>query len=167
MKKLLALVLVICSVFSLASCSLFTPKPPKDLEKVAKDLEDSDDYYAIWSDDEDDMDHPGMVEYLYVRGEDSSLSVVVFDSRKAAKLYYESLKIYREYQIDSLENEIDQIEYTLKHYEDDLDSDVIDEYEDDLKELKKELEELKKETVIGKSGKRVWSGSKDLIKDIK
>lgn len=167
MKKLLALALVVSCVFAMASCSLFGPKPPKDLEQVAKDLEDSDDYYASWTNDEDEIDDPSVVERLYVRSEDDNLIVIVFESTKAAKLYYKSLEISYNAEIDSTKNQIKMMEYTLKHYEDKLSSDEIDELEDEIKELTEELEEMKDDFVLGRSGKRVWYGSKEILKDIK
>lgn len=175
MKKLLALLLVICSVFSLASCSLLGPKPPKDLEDVADELEDSKKYTAYWTDDEDDIGNPAIKEKLRIYGIDEDgyrdyddyLEVTVFDTRRAAKLYYKELKTDHQYEIDECKNYIAQLKYLINHYEDDFDSDELDDLEDELKDAKKELEELQKEIVLGISGKRVWYGSKDTLKDIK
>lgn len=178
MKKLLALALIVVCIFAFASCeyipflnqnkeeevnepeNIFT-----DIEKAAKRLEKNDDYYVRYSDDKDDINHPGMVEFLYASGEDEDLAVVVFDNEEFAALYYESMMIEYNSGIASLENEIKVIEFTLENYEDDLDNDEIDEYEDELKELKKELEEMKEDYVVAKSGKTVWVGTKNIIED--
>ena len=72
-----------------------------------------------------------------------------------------------DYKIDSLELEIKSVKHILAKYEKDLKSDEIKGYEDDLKDLEKELEEYKEEYVIGRSGKYVWYGTVDAIKDSK
>lgn len=162
--KFLALALVLASLFSLASCSLFAKKPNRDLEDAADILEDAK-YDVSYIDDEDDLSI-GYVEYLHASKKDDYIRVIVFADAKLANLYYESLKMDKEFERDELKLEIKSLEHMLKKYEDDMDSDEVDNYEDELKEAKKELDELD-EVVIGKSGKTVWKGTKKAIEDSK
>ena len=104
---------------------------------------------------------------MYAYDDDNSLSIVRYADAKSAKLAYQEIKLKYDYQIDSLKLEIKSLEHQLKKYEDDLDSDEIDEIEDEIKELKEELEEMKEDFVIGRSGKVVWYGTADAIKDSK
>lgn len=180
-RSLVAVVLLLCTIFTISSCSLFS-RPPRDLEKAADNLED-EDYYVRYYDDEDDIYIPGVVEYLSASDEDGEnyLTVLVFKTSKAASLYKQSVKMSLDHEMEEIKNKIEEykheikmLEYTLKKFDDDLDSDEIDEieeeidyYEDRIKEYEKELKELKKETVIGKSGKTIWFGTKDALKDSK
>ena len=168
--RLIALVFVVCFAFSLASC--FAPKPLiKDLEKAAENLED-EDYMVRYTDDEDELS-VGQVEKLtaYKYGDDyddyETLTVIVFEDTKSAKLYYDELKTRLDYQKEYMELYIESLEHQLKKYEDDLDSDEINEIEDTIKELNKALEKVEDEYVIGRSGKTVWAGTKDAIEDSK
>ena len=163
MKKLLALALIIVSIFSFASCSLFAAKPEFDLDDAKDALEDAD-YTVIY---EDDLDTPGIKEYLRAYdSKDNSLTIIVFEDAKLANLAYQQQKLEFEYDKDELELEIKANEHRLDKYEDDLDSADIDSIEDDIKDMNKELKEMK-DYVIGKSGKTIWYGTKDAIKDSK
>ena len=165
MKKLLALLLVIVSIFSLASCSLLAAKPELDLEDAKDNLEDAK--YTVYL--EDDVDEPGIKEYLRAYDEDGEnyIYIVVFEDTKLANLMYKQQQLELKSEKENLKIEIQAQEHRLDKYDDDLDSDEIDEIEDDIKDMEKELEELKKEYVIGKSGKTVWYGTKDAIEDSK
>ncbi len=161
-KKILALALVICSVFALASCSLFQPKPKQDLEKAAKNLEKAgyDVDYETY-----DSDNAIIVEYIEASDEDGNkITIIKYATRKAAKLAYENEKIRRDYKIDTLENEIDSLKYQMKKFAEDDEKEMYEKY---IEELKEELQALKKEEVLGKSGKIVWYGSKDAVKATK
>jgi len=160
-KILLAMMLVIASLLTFTAC--FAPAPAKNLEKAEDALEDAD--YTVHY--EDDSDSPYIKETLYASDDDdNTLSVRVFNDAKTAKIFYEQMKNELDYEKDEIKAEIKLYEHLIKKYEDDLDSDEIDEYEDDIKELKDELEELEN-LVVGRSGKTVWSGTKDAIKDSK
>ena len=168
--RLIALVFVVCFAFSLASC--FEPKPLiKDLEKAAENLED-EDYMVRYTDDEDELS-VGQVEKLtaYKYGDDyddyETLTVIVFEDTKSAKLYYEAEKLDFDRELESYEIELKKYEHLLNKYEDDLDSDAIEEIEDEIKELEKAIEEYKDTYVVGRSGKTVWAGTKDAIEDSK
>ena len=166
MKKILsmflAVVMIATCIMALASCA---PRPLlKDLEKAADNLED-EDYHASYTDDEDRLG-VGMVERLTASSEDGDdyLYVVVFETSKLASIAYDEAKLNLEHEKETLKLEIKRIKHILKKFDSDLKSDEIDEYEDELKELEEELEEYKN-FVIGKSGKTVWYGTKDAIKD--
>ena len=94
------------------------------------------------------------------------LYVTVYATTKLAKLDYENRKAQLEYYKESLEREIKKIKHILDKLDDELKSSEIDDYEDDLKDLEKQLKEYK-EYVVGISGKTVWYGTKDAIKDSK
>ena len=173
--RIFALALTLCTVLSLASC--FSPKPKRDLEKAEDNLED-EDYIVSYTDDEDKLPI-NVVEKLTAKDDDDNeLTVTVYGDYKSARLAYKQLKLQKEYTIDSYERTIDYYEIQvkmlknqLKKYDDDLKNaeidaleDSIDEYEDMIKDTKKELKEYKDEWVIGRSGKKVWSGTEKAIK---
>lgn len=176
LRSIIALMILLCTVFAISSC---VAQPPKDLEKAADNLEDAD-YNVSYSDDEDELS-VGIVERLYASDEDNFLMVIVFDNAKTAKLYYNNTKLSLNQQIEEIKSEIEynksQIKYyehILKQYDDDLSNseadryeEYIDEYEEEIEDMMEELEELKKEYVLGISGKTVWYGTKQAIKDAK
>lgn len=172
MEKLLALVLVIVSVFVLASCNKNKNSEEREQENLfpnlyvaACNLEDAG-YLVSYSDDEDDLDHPGILEQLYAEDEsDNFLSVLVFDSKKLANLYYKRTKAELDFEIYSLKNEIDTIAYTLENYEENLDFNIIENYEEHLADLQEELEFLQNEMTVEISGSTVWHGTKNIIND--
>ena len=155
MKKLLtgllALLMLLSSVFVLSSCA---KKPDLDLEDAKDALEDAD--YIVYY--EDDSDTTSIEEMLSARKDEYSLTIIKFEKSSTAKLAYQELKMEHEYEIEALKLEIKSTKHMLSKYEKDLSSAEIDSYEDDIKEMEKELEELQKETVIGRSGKYVWTG---------
>ena len=179
MKKilvvLLALAMLISSVAIFASCGA---KPQLDLEK-AKDALEDEDYTVFYSDDDDSEDIPYIEETLYAYDDDdNSITIIRFADAKSAKLAYKQLKIENDAKIDNIKAEIKELkaeiklyEHVLKKYDDELKSDEaeeveenIKELEDEVKDLEKELEEMKDDYVIGRSGKVVWTGTKDAIK---
>ena len=164
MKKilvvLLALAMLVSCVAIFASCGA---KPQLDLEKAKDALEDAD-YDVSYEDDMSDYT-PYIEEYLEAGDDDDNeITIIRFADTKTAKLYYQSLKLERDYDIDTLKLQIKQAKHQLKKYEDDLSSDEIDALEDEIKELEKELEDMKDDYIIGRSGKVVWVGTKDAIK---
>ena len=180
MKKFWALILASVMILScMVVFSSCTPRPKMNLEDAADNLED-EDYDVYYCEDADDMsyedylkfatcfrtDSIGCKEAIYASNGDDYLIVIVFSDSKLAKLYYEEAKASMNNEKENLEREIERLEHMLKKYDDDFSSYEIDSMEDELKELKKELKEYK-EYVIGKSGKTVWAGTKDAIKDSK
>lgn len=156
----LAVLMLVSSLVVLSSCAA---KPKLNLEKAEEALKD-EDYYVSFS---DDVDETSIEQYLYATKDDDSLVVIKFEKASTAKLAYQEKKLEMDYKIDSLELEIKSVKHILAKYEKDLKSDEIKGYEDDLKDLEKELEEYKEEYVIGRSGKYVWYGTVDAIKDSK
>ena len=155
MKKLLtgllALLMLVSSVFVLSSCA---KKPELDLEDAKEALEDAE--YIVYY--EDDTESTGVEEMLSARKDEYDITIIKFEKASTAKLAYQELKLEREYEIESLKLEIKSTKHMLSKYEKDLSSSEIDNYEDEIKEMEKKLEELQKETVIGRSGKYVWTG---------
>ena len=166
MKKFLSLLLatamILGCMLTLSSCA-FAEKPELDLEDAQENLED-EDYHVSY---EDDVDDAGYEEMLYAYNDkEDSLRVVVFSDSKLADMYYDTVKAQLKYQKETVEREIKMMEHLLKKYDDDMDSDEVDEMKDEVKELKKELKKFD-DVVIGKSGKTVWYGTKDAVKDSK
>ena len=154
-------------VIILASLLFGPAKPNFDLEDAADNLED-EDYYVSYSDDEDELS-VGTVEKLTAYDDDNFLYVTVYATKKLADMAYEELKLELEREEEDLKREINHYKYLIKKFEDELDDrDKLDYYEEVLEELEDELEELKdSEYVFGQSGKKVWYGTKDAIKDSK
>lgn len=188
--RIFALVLTICTLFSLASC--FAPKPELDLEKAAENLED-EDYYAGFVDDEDYLEF-NMTEMMFAIEKDADfdlddlayvfsdptelgtelivektefLMVVTYADSKSAKYMHDNLKLALDYAVDSAKLNVKAMENTVKEYEDDLDNDDIDNYEDDIKDINKMIERVDEEIVLGKSGNTVWFGTKKAIEESK
>ena len=161
MKKilaaLLAAVMLMGCMLTFASCGA---KPRLDLEKAEEALED-EDYNVNYDDDVDSM---GVKERLYASNDEDYIEIYVFESSKTAKLAYESLKLERDYEIEEMELKIKTYKHMLSKYEDDIDE---DDFEEMIEELEDELKEYKKEYCIGRSGKTVWEGTANAIKDSK
>lgn len=161
MKKILAALLafamLIGCVLTFASCGA---KPRLDLEKAEEALED-EDYNVSYDDDVDSM---GEKERLYAYNDEDYIEIRVFDSAKTAKLAYEALKLELDYEIEGIELQIKTYKHMLSKYEDDIDE---DDFEEKLEELEESLKELKKEYCVGRSGKTVWRGTANAIKDSK
>ena len=181
LRSIIALMILLCTVFAISSC---VAQPPKDLETAADNFEDADYDVVMYYDDADDIYIAGVVEYLLARENEKdgeTLYIYVFETAKAAKLYYNTLKLGRDHEIESIKNSIESykaqikyMEYILENCDDDLSKseiesyeDRIESYEEDIEEMMEELEELKKEYVLGISGKTVWYGTKQAIKDAK
>lgn len=177
-KKLLALLLIASTLFALTSCSLFAPRPPRNIEKAKQNLEDAG--YSVYYVDDTSYLAPNSLagsDYinqwqhetnLLYRDVDKYLSsmnitIIVFKSSKAAKIYYEQLKIC-DTNAEKAENEIDQMKFLLKHYSDDLSAEEIAYYEKEISVRKEQIKEHKKNYIIARSGKMVWYGTKDAIK---
>ena len=163
MKKFLSLLLAGIMIFScltvFASCA---SKPEMDLDDAEENLED-EDYYVSY---DEDCDDPGYKERLSAYKNGDSLTIIVFSDSKLAEITYKYLKNSLANFKKDLEREIKTMEHILKKYDDDMSSSEIDDMKDKIKDYKKELEEYD-ELVIGKSGKTVWYGTKDAIKDSK
>ena len=167
MKKIitaiLALAMIISCVAVFASCG--GPKPKLDLDKAEANLKAAK--YSVTHNDDADSLSAEKKETLYAYDDDDNyINIYVFNDKKSAKLYYESLELDLEASIDETKLEIKYIKNMIKKYSDDLNSITIKAYEEELKELEEELEELK-DIVIGRSGKTVWAGTKEAIKATK
>lgn len=167
MKKIitaiLALAMIIGCVAVFASCG--GPKPKLDLDKAEANLKAAK--YSVSHNDDADRLPADRKETLYAKDDnDNYINIYVFNDRKSANLYYKSLESELEFSIDSTKLEIKYVKNMIKKYSADLDSATLKSYENKLKQLEEELEELE-DIVIGKSGKTVWSGTKEAIKATK
>ena len=166
MKKLLAmalaLVMLMGCVLAFASCG---SKPETDIDDAEDNLKDEG--YSVSAND--DPSDPMYKATLTASKDDEYLRIVWFDSAAVAKLYYQSLQLEEKYEKEELELQIKTLKKVIKLYDDEYKSDELDELEDELKDLEKELKDLKKgdSYVYGRSGKMVWYGTKDAIKDSK
>ena len=153
MKKILSLLLVLVTMLALCTSLVACggPKPQLNLDKAEDCLKDHD-YFVVVEDGEEYGGYEGYAveEYLYAEDDnDNELTIIKFKTSKAAKLYYKYLG----------KGEEKTLKYLLKKYGNDMDK-------DEKKYLEKELKEAQ-EWVIGRSGKYVWYGTKDAIKDSK
>ena len=160
----LALAMVLGSILMLASCG---QKPLLILEKAEDHLED-EDYSVSYA--KRDLG-TGVEAYLQAysdRGNDH-LTIIKFEKSSTAKIYYEEIKLEREQELATAELELEYLQKLLKLYEDDLKKSEVHAYEDMIDDLEDEIEELKsdEEYVFGRSGKYVWYGTPDALKDSK
>lgn len=174
LAKLLAAALVVVMVLTLVACGA---KPELDLEDAAENLEDNG--YTVHYTDED-LDVP-YAKRLSAYDDDNTLVIIEFQDTKSAKLYYESIKMEYDCEIDELKLELEGLElekelyeHIIEEYDRDLSNDEIDDYEeeiddieDDIKEIEKEIEKMKEDYSFGRSGKIVWAGTVDAIEDSK
>lgn len=152
----------------LAPAMVFTgcaSKPELDLRDAQDNLEDND-YLVTLRDSEEDLDL-NEEQILYAYHKDDSITIIEYKDTKSARLAYEAIKLEYETEIEVIELEIKSLEHLLSKYEKELNSDEIDNLEDEIKELNKELEDAKEEYVFGRSGKFVWMGTADAVKDSK
>ena len=166
MKKILAMALAVVMlmgcVLTFASCGT---RPELDIDDAEDNLKEEDYIVSV----NDDPSDPMYKATLYASNGDDSLSIYWFDSASVAKLYYQSIKLAEKQQKEELELEIKTLKKVIKLYEDEYKSSELDNLEDELKDLEKKLKDLKsgKDYVYGRSGKVVWYGTKDAIKDSK
>ena len=161
LKKLLVIVLALTCIMGLVACA---PAPKKDLEK-AKDALEDEKYSVSYSDEDDSGD--GIEERLYATdGKDNYLYILKFEKTSTAKLYYKSLVNENDNELALNKAYLKYYEHILKNFEDDMDDKQVDSYEDNIEEYEEEIEDAK-ELVIGRSGKIVWIGTKQAIKDSK
>jgi len=159
---ILALLMVLGSITMLASCGA---KPKLNLERAEENLDDAD-YIVHYEDDEDELSFT-MEEKLEAYDGDNSITIIKYKKSSTAKLKYAELKLKYDSEIKYYENQIKYYEHIIKAYDDDLKSSEIDQYEDSLKDAEDYLEELKEEGAFGRSGKYVWYGTMDALKDTK
>lgn len=174
--KLLSGVLAVMCLFAVAGCS----SPKLNFDKAEDNLKD-EDYEVICTDEEEKMGSalryidlpsqaaPAVEEVLAAYSEDGDdmLIIIKFEKTKAAKMVYKHLRAEMRYEIQSAKDQIEMYEWFVKKYDDDLSSQEIDYMEDAIKDMKDELKDMKKETSLGRSGKYVWIGTKDAVKDSK
>ena len=168
MKKILAaalaLLMVLGSVLLLASCG---PKPLLILEKAEDNLRD-EDYTVFYQKSDIDTGVAAYLEASSYRGDDR-LTIVKFEKSSTAKLYYEELELEHAHSLETKELRLEYLKKLLKTYEHDLKNNEIEEYEDQIKDLEDEIDDMKnnKDYVFGRSGKYVWYGTPDALKDSK
>lgn len=165
MKKiivtLLAAAMLISCVCVLASCGGQGSKPELDLEDAAENLED-EDYIVEYEDDEDNLS-ANVAEKLTARNSDGDyIYITVYKDSKSASMAFDELKLKFDYQVKYAKAELKKMKHMVKKYEDDVSYD-----EDDIEDFEEEFKEGKAEYCYGKSGKIVWEGTKNAVKDSK
>ena len=161
MKKILSIFLVLATMLamcvSLVACG--GPKPQLDLKKAGKALE-KNGYYVSITDGEDfwweELGY-ALEGTLYASEEDGDnyIRIYEFKTAKAAKLYYNYIKM--DYGKGSASYKAGK--RLLNKYGKDMDK-------EDRKDLEDYLEEMEEE-ICGRSGRFVWYGTKDAAKDSK
>ena len=86
---------------------------------------------------------------------DTAAVIYECDSVKTAKMYYE----YHTNYILGVEEEISYIKRLLKKYSDEMNSDE----EESLEEQLENLEDRKENNIIGRKGKYIWAGHKEML----
>lgn len=162
LAAILALLMVLGSVMMFASCG---QKPKLNLEKAEENLDD-EDYNVTYIDDEDELGI-AMSEKLTANDGKNEITIIKYKKSATAKLKYKELKLEYDMQLEYYELRIAYYEHLIKTFDDDLKSSQIDEYEDQIKYYEDLLEEAKDEYVFGRSGKYVWYGTADALKDTK
>ena len=168
MKKilaaLLALMMVVACVATLASCGKAVPADYEDAKKALEDAE-----YQVMASDEEEYQKPGVKAYIRAykavdpEDEDSDIdSVYIYYCENAdmAKQLYKKFNLQLEQAIDTMELEIAEAELILEKYADDLEDEAKTELEEELEEMKEELDSYKNDYVVGKKGTTVWYGTK-------
>lgn len=155
MKKILSLLLVLVTMLavctSLVACS--GPKPTLDIDRAQQNLERNGyDVYVRDGEDLGGLVGAAIEARLSAHDEDDNeIYIYEFKDEKAAKLYYNDVKIY--YGKNSAEYKF--YKRYLKKYGDDM-------TRDERKDVAEYIEELE-EYVCGRSGKYVWYGTKDAV----
>ena len=174
MKKilaaLLALMMVVACVATLASCGKAVPA---DYEDAKKALEDAEYMVSGYDKDAEVKSRPGVEAYISaykaIEGEgdedDTYVGVYVFycENSDMAKIIYKEYKLQLEQYVEELELDIEKYELILEKYADDFTDEQKEDYEDKLEDMKKELETYKDDYVVGKKGTIVWYGNKEAV----
>ncbi len=159
-KIALSALLIIVFAVSVTACGI-------SYDRAEDNLED-EDYEIEISKDENFEGIPiekSIRAYNY--DTDDYIQISVFEKSSSAKLAYNMIKSMYDTELKELENDKKLLEHLLKEYEDDLSSSEIDDIEDEIKDIKDEIEEMKEEFEFGRSGKTVWYGTVDAVKDAK
>ncbi len=168
MKKilaaLLALMMVVASVATLASCGKAVPADYEDAKEALEDAE-----YVVMATDEEDYLSTGMKAQISARDvtedkddREAFIYIYYFENDDMAKLYEKQAKQNLEQMIDDAELDIEFYELMLEKYADDLEEEEKEEFEEELEEAKEELEAYKNDYVVGRKGTTVWYGYKSM-----
>lgn len=176
MKKFLAklctgLLALVC-LLSISACA-----PKLNIDKAEENLKDAG-YTVMVADSDAELktvvSYLGLPsnasisveEALIAKEDENYLYMMKVEKSSLAKVYYNMVKASFDAEIEEMKNEIKLYEKFLKLYDDELTSAEIDAIEDAIKEMKEELKEAKA-IEIGRSGKWLWVGNKDGVKDSK
>lgn len=167
LKRFSFVAVLIVLVLTLASCS---PSPKLNLEKAAENLRQNG-YYASYY-DEDDFDETDIDE-MNLKGKVSASYgndyVIIYKFRdvRSAKLFYKAYKAEYDLEVKILKLEIKMYRNLLFRYPFKLSEFDKKDLLEEIQLLKEDIKDFKKENVIGRSGKYVWVGTADAIKDSK
>ena len=162
LKSIVAILLIISSIFTLVSCA----RPKKDIDEAADNLRDNGYNVTFTSSDEADVG----IEAKLVAYKNGSmcLQFIEFGSIKLAKLYYQALRMAIQNEIQENKLSIKAMKHMINRFKDDLSSDEISSYKQMIVDLKAENKELREQlNCTGRSGKYVWQGDLEAIKATK
>ena len=168
MKKilaaLLALMMVVACVATLASCGKAVPA---DYEDAKEALEDAD--YQVMGTDEEDYLSTGMKAQISARDvtedkddREAFIYIYYFENEDMAKFQEKFYKMNLEQNIEEAKLTIEYYEMMLEKYADDLEDEEKEEIEEELEEMQEELEAYKNDYVVGRKGTTVWYGYKSM-----
>ena len=162
LKSIVAVLVVVSSLLMLVSCG----SPKKDFYKAEDNLNKNGySVTVIRSDDEnDDGIETKLTASKPSSDKTSRIVMIEFESNKLAKLYYQSLRMQIQNQINENKLAIKAMKHMINKFADDLESGEINEYKSTIEELKQENKELREQLrCIGRSGKIVWQGDSEAI----
>jgi hypothetical protein len=161
LKSIVAVLVIVSSLLMLASCS-----PKKDFYKAEENLK-NDGYSVTVIRSDDDNEHGIETKLTASKSESSETFEIVmieFESTKLAKLYYQSLRMQIQNQIEENKLAIKAMKHMVNKFKDDLSTGEIDEYKNAIEDLKEENKELREQLrCTGRSGKIVWYGDPEAI----
>ena len=169
LSRLFVVALFAIFALSLVSCT----KPELDFDDAEDNLEDAD--YTVYVSEKSSVNVEKELRATHKDGD--YLLIAEYKDAKSAKIAYQEYKLSRQSQLDELKAEIKYYELRIKEYknlidkyDDDIDADTyeerIEELEDGIEELEDDIKKVK-EMSLGRSGKIVWYGTKDAVKDSK
>ena len=168
-KRFLILVLIVALLGVGALFYFLNPSPAKTVNKAASALEDNG--YSVQVLDEDEIAERmangvpvGVKKMLYASKGDEGIVIIEFKTAKAARLYYQQLKLERDYKIDTFKLQIKQLKLDIKN----ADSDEEAYLTERLENLQEALNDYRyTDHRIGRSGSTVWYGTLEAIHDAK
>ena len=164
-KRLLAAILLMNLLASLCSCSLLAPKPETDLEDAKAALESAGYTVYIWDyEDSEDVQDKGKVRELiaYSAGYEDYINIICYEEMATAKVAKKLWNKNLDAEVKYYKAERSYHEHILDKYGDKMTS---EEYNRIRSYIEEDEARADNAVIVGRSGKIVWSGTKNAIKD--